>query len=369
MGAKKKLIFSLHPLERKVLPAVLKGDSLNSISQNANLAETETRKAILMLEQRNLLSTQEKEEKKIVLDKFGQKFAKTNLPEITFLEKLLDGKKTLKEIGLSQEEFSSAIGILKRNNLVEITKDGNEMIFSPTSNSKKYLLLNLENPLKEFSQDVLVSDLTKKQKEIIDNFKMRKGFLKESSEKSLTIILTSQGEKIAKEIESKYSDLDLVEAVDTAMLKNRTWKGKEFRHYDVNVEVPTPEIGRRHPMLEANNILKEVFVEMGFKEMEGPMVESAFWNMDVMWIPQDHPARDEQDTFYLEGKAKVPTSAMKKVKDMHEKGIKRTHTSVGDWSEDITCKRLLRTHSTSTSFRTLYELGKKLAKGEDVNEF
>ena len=52
---------------------------------------------------------------------------------------------------------------------------------------------------------------------------------------------------------------------------------------------------------------------MGFKEIEGPMVESAFWNMDIMWIPQDHPARDEQDTFYLDGECDVSKELVEKV--------------------------------------------------------
>ena len=38
---------------------------------------------------------------------------------------------------------------------------------------------------------------------------------------------------------------------------------------------------------------------MGFAEIEGDYVESAFWNMDALFIPQDHPARELQDTFYL----------------------------------------------------------------------
>lgn len=106
---------------------------------------------------------------------------------------------------------------------------------------------------------------------------------------------------------------------------------------------------------------------MGFKEMSGPIVESALWNMDVMWIPQDHPARDEQDTFYLDFKCDVDEVVVEKVKNMHENGIKRTHTEKGDFSEDICRKALLRTHSTSTTFRYLAELGNRLKNGEDIN--
>ncbi|MCA9496123.1 MAG: phenylalanine--tRNA ligase subunit alpha, partial [Nanoarchaeota archaeon] len=74
-----------------------------------------------------------------------------------------------------------------------------------------------------------------------------------------------------------------------------------------------------------------------------------------------------QDTFYLDGKADVSKKHIESVKKLHEEGIKRTHTVKGDWSEDITKKRLLRTHSTATSFRTLSNLGEKLKKGENID--
>ena len=60
---------------------------------------------------------------------------------------------------------------------------------------------------------------------------------------------------------------------------------------------------------------------MGFKEMQGNYVQSAFWTLDSLFIPQDHPAREMQDTFYLNGKAKLP--------DLWEK-IKQTHQNGGD---------------------------------------
>jgi phenylalanyl-tRNA synthetase alpha chain len=151
------------------------------------------------------------------------------------------------------------------------------------------------------------------------------------------------------------------------MLKTGSWKDKEFRHYKADLEVPILDIGRRHPMMEANNVIRDVFVEMGFKEMQGPIIESEFWCFDALWIPQDHPARDDQDTFFLDGKAKVPTDYKEKVKTMHEEGIKRTHTAKDDFSDEITSRRILRTHSTATTFRTLHELSQKEKRGEDIN--
>ena len=65
-------------------------------------------------------------------------------------------------------------------------------------------------------------------------------------------------------------------------------------------------MGRVHPLTRMVRKVKRVFRDMGFEEMEGNMVESAFWNFDALFQPQDHPARELADTFYLEGKEKLP---------------------------------------------------------------
>lgn len=360
----KKIIYMLHPLERKVLPHVELKD-ISKIAKESGLTEAETTTAIQLLENRGYAKYEKEEDTYIGLDKLGEKFLNDDFPEIKFLKQILDDPKKMSEMDLEKEEFSAAMGILKKFNLIDIKKD-KELEFTAKTGAKKFVE-DFENPLKYFSEDTKKDELSKDQIKLLSELKQRKGFIKEFTKKSFYADLTKEGEEIAKEIKKKYSNLDLLETLDTNMLKTGSWKGKEFRHYDVEVPAWQNDIGRRHPMIEANNILRDIFVEMGFKEMEGPMVESAFWNMDSMWIPQDHPARDEQDTFYLEGKADLPKEYLGKVKEMHEEGLKRTHTEKGDFSEDIASKRLLRTHSTATSFRYLAELGKRLARGEDVN--
>jgi len=86
--------------------------------------------------------------------------------------------------------------------------------------------------------------------------------------------------------------------------------------------------------------------------MEGPLVETAFWCMDSMWIPQDHPAREMQDTFYLPYEGKIPLDIAKKVAIVHENGGKSGSNGYGyKWDEKIAKQLLLRTHTTATTFR------------------
>ena len=59
--------------------------------------------------------------------------------------------------------------------------------------------------------------------------------------------------------------------------------------------------GRRHPVKEFINEVREVYLSMGFAEITGNSIQSSFWNFDALFTPQDHPARELQDTFYIKG--------------------------------------------------------------------
>lgn len=360
----KVMVYSMHPLERKVLP-LCTSSKVSEILASSNVDEQELMSGILMLEKRGLVEVKKSEELLLVLEDVAKPFVSSDLPEYLVLTELLSGPKKMSQIkSVSKEVLSGVLGVLKRMQAVDIKKE-DELILSAKDNAKQ-LLSKKVNTLSQFSQGISKIKATPVQLKDFEELKLRK-FAKEDLKKTSSIHLSTLGNTVFKALSTTYKNLDLLEVVDSQMLKSGSWNGKEFRHYDVKIEVPHNDIGRRHPMMEANNILKEVFVEMGFKEMEGPLVEAAFWNMDVMWIPQDHPARDEQDTFYLDGKAQIPVKLAKKVKQLHEQGLKRTHTTVGDWSEEIASRRLLRTHSTATTFRTLAELGEKFKKGEDIN--
>jgi len=101
-------------------------------------------------------------------------------------------------------------------------------------------------------------------------------------------------------------------------------------------------------------------------------VESSFWNFDALYQPQQHPARDEHDTFFVKTPAatlQIPEDYLARVKATHENGgahldAEYAAGSTGwqyDWSEDVTRTQLLRTHTTAVSSRTLYQLA-QLAK-------
>ena len=61
------------------------------------------------------------------------------------------------------------------------------------------------------------------------------------------------------------------------------------------------ELGKKHPMTIVTDELKDIFIGLGYEVAEGPEIEEEYYSFDALNIPKHHPARDEQDTFYIEG--------------------------------------------------------------------
>ena len=68
---------------------------------------------------------------------------------------------------------------------------------------------------------------------------------------------------------------------------------------DVTVPGVVTPVGHRHPIAQTEEILREIFIGMGLSVAEGPEVEYDYYNFEALNLPQNHPARDTQDTFYI----------------------------------------------------------------------
>ena len=125
--------------------------------------------------------------------------------------------------------------------------------------------------------------------------------------------------------------------------------------FDVNVPGPDAHLGKNHPITTITKKIKTIMTELGFEEMEGSIVESSFWNFDALFQPQDHPARELADTFYLDQKSPLPEDKklVERVKKAHEDGWKYK------WNPEDAQKSVLRTHTTCLSARNLAALKDK----------
>jgi phenylalanyl-tRNA synthetase alpha chain len=115
-------------------------------------------------------------------------------------------------------------------------------------------------------------------------------------------------------------------------------------------------------LIEIIEEIKEIFIGLGFSEIEGPIIQSGFWNFDALFTPQDHPAREMQDTFYISAQTQPPISASKdqisKISRVHKKRWNRR------WDVQEAQRLVLRTHTTPV---TLQHLAK--VKSSDVGRF
>ncbi|KAH7930732.1 hypothetical protein BV22DRAFT_1028178 [Leucogyrophana mollusca] len=154
------------------------------------------------------------------------------------------------------------------------------------------------------------------------------------------------------------------------MLTSGAWKTSTFKKYNFEADgIPTSG-GALHPLLKVREEIRNIFLEMGFEEMPtSSFVESGFWCFDALFVPQQHPARELQDTFYLSDPSTSlppPTSYYDRVSSVHVNGGYGSLGYRAPWSDDESRRLLLRTHTTASSAAMLYKLAAK-CRGEDVD--
>ena len=100
------------------------------------------------------------------------------------------------------------------------------------------------------------------------------------------------------------------ESIETAAARlKEAQKALKLEAETIDVTMPgvKAEIGRRHPLNIVLDEVKEIFIGMGFKIADGPEVEWDYYNFEALNIPEGHPARDTQDTFYITEKMLLRT--------------------------------------------------------------
>ncbi|KAH7916301.1 tRNA synthetases class II core domain (F)-domain-containing protein [Hygrophoropsis aurantiaca] len=155
------------------------------------------------------------------------------------------------------------------------------------------------------------------------------------------------------------------------MLTSGAWKTSTFKKYNFEADgIPTSG-GALHPLLKVREEIRNIFLEMGFEEMPtNTFVESGFWCFDALFVPQQHPARELQDTFYLSDPSTSlppPSDYYKRVSAVHVDGGYGSLGYRAPWSDDESRKLLLRTHTTASSAAMLYKLAAR-CRGEDIDD-
>jgi len=356
-----ELLEALHPLERRVIPFLRDNVELKDLADKSGLERIEVMRALQWLENKNVLRIKSVSKEIINLDKNGEVYLKRGLPERRFLENL-DGETSLMDIKerakLNDDELRVCLGVLKSKYAISIL--GNRI--EPTR--KKDGLLKDGFVEEEFLKrlPLEVSKLDQEGKNTYSKLSRRKKIVKKESVKLKYVDLTEFGREVLLKFKKTRIE-GLLERLTPKMLKERSWEGKTFRRYDIKINVPEIRGGNRHPYSEFIQNVRETLVRLGFREMEGPIIELEFFNFDALYQPQNHPARDWSATYRIKEPkhGKLPDRRMvRNVKLSHEQGWKTGSRGWRyKWSEKIASQLMPRAHDTAISPRYL-------AKGVEI---
>jgi len=251
----------------------------------------------------------------------------------------------------SDEEFDAALGRARSAGWVRVD-EGNlpPKVMAADAEGPKRLraLLDL------ISKGVDEGSLSGQQSETAADL-LKRGILKRAKAKSVTITITDAGRETA----SSFTAEEYLERLTPELIASGAWRGRRMRPIDVEAKAPKFYPGRRHPVRDFIKEVRETYISMGFTELEGESVQTAFWNFDALFIPQDHPGRDMQDTFYLSGlsdKRLTRNGLVARVASTHEDGWKtgsRGWQYV--WSVEEARRLVLRTHNTVLTVKALSE--------------
>ncbi|MFA7707615.1 MAG: phenylalanine--tRNA ligase subunit alpha [Candidatus Pacearchaeota archaeon] len=355
-----KIIESLSPNERAIIP-FLNEKTLLNIDKKVNLGKTAILRALEFLSNKKLVEINQEQEKIIELGINGLNYLKNGLPERRLANSVIEKssvslKQAKQESALNDNEFKAALGVLKNKALITLVNgniilQGKKQDITDKTLEEKFLESLPKN----------LNDLKPEEKFAFEKLKSRKDIIDVQEKKYITFILTELGQKLIQ-TDLKASE-NMLESLTTSLIKSGQWKGKKFRRYDITS--PTPKItgGKRHFVNQASDYAKKIWLEMGFKEMTGDMVQSGFWNFDVLFTAQDHPVREMQDTFFIKNKTAILPNKkiVEQVKEAHEGKIKGSKGWQYEWKEDDAKKVVLRTHTTCLSAQTL----KKIAENKE----
>jgi len=345
------LLDQLSLIERKVVPYLNLG--LKDIKEKSGLDEISVSRALKFLENKGILKLNSNVTTIVDLGVNGIYYKKNNLPErrlLILLEKhnhiTLDEAAKLSK--LTDNEFKVSLGVLKSKALINLNNGKLSLNASKEEMSKK--------SLEEQFLEVLPVELAKispEQKFAFEVLKKRKDVVEIINKNEITFELTDLGKSIA----GKEINTNLVEEVTPEIIRSANVNTK-FRRYDIMAPVPRINGGKRHFVNQSIEYARKIWTDLGFEEMTGPMTDSSFWVFDSLFTPQDHPAREMQDTFFIKNViSDLPDKKIVNlVKKAHETGIAGSKGWQYNWKESEAQKTVLRTHTTSLSARTLSQL-------------
>jgi len=257
----------------------------------------------------------------------GKRYLKRGLPEHNLLSALQAGPLTVGQAGRTVDNLNIALQWGKKRGWIRIEGGAIHLVKTPDA-------IPEQEALKSVSRGEAVSE------ELTRILVQRKLIVPESA--------------LLEELQ--HLEGKAVTQLTPEMMSTGFWKKVKLKPYDVTVLGARIYPAKLQPYNHFLSGLRRKLVELGFREMTGPTIETEFWNYDALYQPQAHPARNWFSTFYLKGASlgELPNVASE-VKKAHERGVSGS-TGWGYRWNPATARRLMpRAQGTALSARTLAE--------------
>jgi len=363
------LVEGLHPLEKRVLHLFVDlGQQTEEelLKKDPELQPAQLSMALGWLQTKAVLSLVETTQESFVsLTDAGQIYADKKLPLLRMAEEIQScGEVPIRELqqrtDMEAEEKSRAIGALKASGAVRVAPGGMLKIADAEKLTVFEAVQKAIERLDKAGSPVSLDALSSQEQAIIaEHHRKRsksKGIFRIDERLSRSYATTEYFEAVYQKISSE-KGVEELGGLSPEILKEGSWRGKQFRKY--NIQLPPHRLsgGAKHPYKSFLDQVKQKFVSMGFEEMRGPLVESEFWDMDALFMPQFHPAREIHDVYFVKGLPQdktIPKVIIDRVAAAHKSG---GETGSRGWRYPFDMERtrrlVLRSQGTAVSARTL----------------
>jgi phenylalanyl-tRNA synthetase alpha chain len=367
----------LRTQEKQLLRALEAQSGYATVEQlmvKAGLQDAAVMRTGLTLQERNLITIRAKHENIIKLTAEGEAYAKNGLPErrlmhaVAALGGAAELKRAAKRASIEPQFIQIALGWAIRKKWALYTSSDNTIRVSEPLLHQAFIPEGDDEALlKQLSEkgQAALEELKTEQKDVAEQLKRRK-LVTIEPKTSRTLQITAEGKKAILTPVGAHRSISTRTAAAAEVITQLKpediitgrWHNAKLQKYNIEAPVAKTWPGKKHPYLQFLDEVRGKLVQLGFQEMTGTAVETCFFNFDALFVPQDHPAREESDIYYIKdpqfGDVSGHAQSVEHVKETHENGWITGSTGWGYRYSLLAAQRLiLRGHGTCLSARTL----------------
>ncbi len=311
-----------------------------------------------LLRSKGLVEVRERRRVVVEASEEGKRYASEGFPEERLARELASrgGRAPARDLAevLGRDAFRIGISWARRRGWVSI-ESGIAVLkgFEPLDRHRE-ILQRFSTP-REVDPDVLndpvVSELVKR------------GLLSVRERKEKVVKLRDDAVDRARQL---LSVGEAVPHLTHELLASGRWRAVVLKPYNVEALPPTRYPGKKHFFIEFVKRVREVMLALGFEEIRYDYVIPELWNFDALFQPQDHPARDVYDVFYVPGSCDLQPfkEVAERAKLVHEGDSRCGSRGWGySWSLEKASKLMLRSHATAATVRFIAERKEPPARG------